>query len=191
MLWRMGDQKSRRLVNICFMRDVSPFFNQLQKWQTDSCGSTGIILAFTIPRVPTISFDANSPLVNSTNPGDSGPKFGTFPATFTFNASLNLEVDTTSNFLPLKFNHLRAEVASLDTSRVIATGDLGSYTVPAKAYSHVLLPLNFNYTAANTTDQTWANMYNACRNKNQFLGGIRPGQSYPRNFQSNTLIDNR
>lgn len=171
----MGDQKSPCLVTICFMRDVSSSLLNYRSSKLISCGSTGIILAFTIPRVPTISYDADSPLVNST---DSDPKFGTFPATFTFNASLNLLVDTTSNFLPLKFDHLRAEVASLDTSRLIATGDLGSYTLPAKAYSHVLLPLNFNYTAANTTDQTWANIYNACRNKNQFLGGIRPGQSY-------------
>ncbi|KIM24651.1 hypothetical protein M408DRAFT_75509 [Serendipita vermifera MAFF 305830] len=135
----------------------------------------GLVLVFTLPRTPGVYVDRSTPLVNTTLADDPGPKFGRFPATFTFNASLSMRIDTGGNFLPLKFNNLHAQIANLDTSQVIATGDLGPYTVPAKAYAEVLLPLSFNYTAANDTDTTWAAVYNACRNKNQFQDGIRPG----------------
>jgi hypothetical protein len=104
------------------------------------------------------------------------PVFGVLPANFSFNANLDLKVDTNNNILPVRFKHLRAELYDLDTSRPIATGDLGPYTVPAKSYHQLLVPITFNYTAANRTDQTFSDVYNSCRNKNQFTGGTRPGE---------------
>lgn len=136
--------------------------------------ATGIILAFTIPRVPSFTWNTGAPLANSTNEDDE-PKFGRFPASFTFNASLDVHLDTGKNFLPLKFKHMHAEVASLDTLKKIGEGDLYGYVLPAKAFTRVLIPVTFNYTAANTSDTTWSTVYNACRNKNQYTGGVRPG----------------
>jgi len=87
-----------------------------------------------------------------------------------------MKIDTGGNFLPLQFNNMHADIEDLVTSRLIASGDLGPYTLPAKAYTQVDLPLLFNYTAANNTDPTWSTVWNACRNKNQYAGGIRPGE---------------
>lgn len=53
---------------------------------------TGILLAFMIPRAPRITFDSDAPLANATN-SDSSPYFGTFPANFTFDAALNIQID--------------------------------------------------------------------------------------------------
>lgn len=138
----------------------------------------GIILAFTIPRVPGFTFNAQAPLGNSTLPDVPDPAFGTFPANFTFYASLDVEVDTNANFIPLHFNSWRSEIFDLNTGEKIATGDWGSYTLPAKQYTRIFLPVTFSYTAANTTDKTWAKVYNACRNSNQFENNKRPGMYF-------------
>jgi hypothetical protein len=136
---------------------------------------TGIILAFTIPRAPGVVYNKDTPL-GDTPYADDEPQFSSgIPVYFRFNATLDMNINTGENFLPLRFNHLRAEVQELDTSQLIATGDLGSYVLPAKAYERVHVPVFFNYTAANNTDQTWANVYNACRNSNQYPDRIRPG----------------
>lgn len=137
--------------------------------------SVGIILAFTIPRVPSFLFNTQAPLGNSTLENAPAPAFGTFPANFTFYSSIDVQVDTNANFLPLHFNSWRSEIYELNTGKKVATGDWGSYTLPAKKYTRILLPVTFNYTAANTTDQTWANVYNSCKNKNQFPDNTRPG----------------
>jgi len=139
--------------------------------------SVGIILAFTIPRVPSFVYKT-PPLGNSTLENVPDPAFGSFPANFTFYASLDVEVNTNANFLPLHFNSWRSEIYELQTGEKIATGEWGSYTLPAKQYTRILLPVTFNYTAANTTDQTWANVYNSCRNKNQFKDNQRPGMYF-------------
>ncbi|KAG8807372.1 hypothetical protein FRC18_005595 [Serendipita sp. 400] len=135
----------------------------------------GIILAFTLPRVPSFTWNKDAPLTAVNDP-DNPPKFATVPAaTFAFNASLDVHIDTGSNFLPLKFNYARVQIADLDTGRLIAEGGLEGYILPAKAYTQVYIPVMFNYTAANNTDQTWANMYNACKNSNQYPDRVRPG----------------
>ncbi|CAG8714528.1 10847_t:CDS:2, partial [Acaulospora colombiana] len=122
-----------------------------------ACIITGIILAFTIPRAPGIIYNKDTPLGPSPYEDDE-PKFSSgLPVLFQFNATLDVHINTGENFLPLRFKHLRAEVADLDTQQLIATGDLGSYVLPAKAYERVAVPVFFNYTAANNTDQTWAN----------------------------------
>jgi len=145
--------------------------------------SVGIILVFTIPRVPTFIFNTQTPLGNSTLADIPGPAFGSFPANFTFYASLDVEIDTNSNFIPLHFNSWRSEIYELNTGEKIATGEWGSYTLPAKKFTRIFLPVTFSYTAANTSDRTWANVYNACRNKNQFADNKRPGMYfYPNCF---------
>ena len=140
--------------------------------------SVGIVLAFTIPRVPGFAFNTQTPLGNSTLENAPAPVFGTFPANFTFYSSIDVEINTNSNFLPLHFNSWRSEIYELNTGKKIATGDWGSYTLPAKKYTRIILPVTFNYTAANTTDLTWANIYNSCRNKNQSVDNTRPGMFF-------------
>ena len=149
-----------------------------------SCGtlivlySVGVLLAFTIPRVPSFLFNAEAPLGNSTLENVPAPYFGIFPANFTFYSSIDFQINTNANFLPLHFNSWRSEIYELNTGKMIATGEWGSYTFPAKQYTRILLPVTFNYTAANTTDQTWVNVHNSCRNKNQFADHIRPGMFF-------------
>ena len=140
--------------------------------------SVGIILAFTIPRVPSFVFNTTAPLGASTLENVPSPVFGQFPANFTFYSSIDVEVNTNANFLPLHFNSWRSEIYELNTGRKVATGEWGSYTLAAKKYIRMILPVTFNYTAVNTTDQTWANVYNSCRNKNQFADNKRPGMFF-------------
>ncbi|KAJ8480806.1 hypothetical protein ONZ45_g15524 [Pleurotus djamor] len=130
------------------------------------CCAIAVVLAFTIPRVPGFAFDGNSPLGNATGDwAEAVPTtFNRLPANFSFPAFANLQVNTQDNFLPVRFTHLRASVYDLETTVLVGTGDLGSRTLPAKAYPEIQLPLNFTYVTTNDTDQTWKNWYNSCRN---------------------------
>lgn len=42
----------------------------------------------------------------------------------------------------------------LDTNFLVGTGNLSGKSVPAKALTEILLPLNFTYVAANDSDPT-------------------------------------
>ncbi|THH09832.1 hypothetical protein EW145_g1739 [Phellinidium pouzarii] len=139
------------------------------------CAIVAIVLAFTIPRVPSFSFNSSSPLQNGTAPPET--IFSRSPANFSFAAKLDLEVSTTSNFLPLRFNHINAKVFDLGTNFQVGTGDL-STTVPARTFTEIFLPLNFTYIATNDTDITWNNWYNACRNSALNVNGSRPGLNF-------------
>lgn len=116
----------------------------------------GVTLAFTIPRVPRFSFNSSMPLANAT--GDwalavpSG--FSRAPANFSFPAFAALQLDTTSNFIPLRFTSLKADVFDLDSDRKVGTGDLGRRVIPARGFPRILLPLNITYMAANDSDIT-------------------------------------
>jgi hypothetical protein len=178
-MWKMGNKEVDRLgyfYPMLHVRLQTSCRCQIHPHANSCSISTGILLAFMIPRVPAIYVDNSTPLTPTTNTDSPDPTFGKFPATFAFNASLSMKVDTGSNFLPLKFNNMHAEISDLGTSQLIATGDLGPYSLAAKTYSQVYLPLTVNYTAANMSDPTWANVYNACRNTNQYPGGVRPGE---------------
>lgn len=113
------------------------------------CVVVGITLAFTIPRVPAFAVNSNTPLNGSSNVG-----FSRTPANFSFNTNLNLQVDTTSNFIPLHFNSIQATVFDSDTNKQVGAGNLGSRTLSAKKFTPVIFPISFNYTAINDTDQT-------------------------------------
>lgn len=154
------------------------------------------MLGFTIPRVPSFSFNDSTPIAKATGTWNSSvPTYvNTAPANFSFPAFASLRVDTNSNYLPLKFNYLRATIFDLDTLRQIATGDLGHRTLPAKSFPDIMLPLNFTYVASNSSDQTCKfvsqrsnrnppipdfvysdnNMYLACRNRVLNPDNIRP-----------------
>jgi hypothetical protein len=135
-----------------------------------------LVLAFTIPRVPAFAFNSATPLEPASGKfAKTVPvAFSRAPANFSFPAFADLELDTQSNYLPLTFLHLRAQVFDLDTNRQIATGDLGRKTVPAKAFPKLQLPLNFTYVASNDTDQTWKTWHAACQNKIVYTDGKRP-----------------
>jgi hypothetical protein len=109
-----------------------------------------------IPRVPSFSFDGTTPLLGAAgNWNSSVPTyFNRAPANFSFPAFASLQVDTSANYLPLTFNRLRANVYDLQTNRIVANGDLGRKTLPARSFPDILLPLNFTYVASNDSDQT-------------------------------------
>ena len=118
--------------------------------------SAGILLAFLIPRVPKFSFSQDTPLSPAT--GDFNRSIPTqfliSPANFSFPAFAELEVDTGSNFLPLKFNHLNAHVFDLETDAKVGNGDMYGLTVPAKQFTKIHVPMNFSYVADNSSDIT-------------------------------------
>lgn len=113
------------------------------------CVVIGITLAFTIPRVPNFAFNQDTPLNGSGNVA-----FSRTPANFSFNTNLILQIDSNSNFLPLHFSRVHAQVFETDTNKQVAQGDLPSTTVPAKTFTTIQLPVKFNFTAVNDTDQT-------------------------------------
>ncbi|KAF8607018.1 hypothetical protein BDV93DRAFT_468734 [Ceratobasidium sp. AG-I] len=134
----------------------------------------GVLLAIFIPRVPGFGFLGEAPLSAAADGGN--PQFLRSPANFSFDALIDLQVNTNSQVvLPLHFNNIHATVYDVTTSRLVATGDLGDYSVPAKSYAEIKVPVTFSYQAANSSDPTWLNFYNACKNKSQVTGGQRPG----------------
>ncbi|CAE6463917.1 unnamed protein product [Rhizoctonia solani] len=134
----------------------------------------GVLLAIMIPRVPSFGFQGDMPL-NATSDGGN-PQFSRTPANFSFDALVALQVNTEGQVvLPLHFNNIHATIYDVTTSRQVASGDLGGYTVPAKTYAEIQVPVTFSYEAANSSDTTWLNFYNACKSKSQVTGGQRPG----------------
>jgi hypothetical protein len=144
------------------------------------CAIIGIVLAFTIPRVPGFEFNNDTPLIAATGSFNSTIpiEFSRAPANFTFPAFAALQVDTNSNFLPLTFSHISAQVYDLDTNMQVATGYMGHHTLPAKSFADMNLPLNFTYVATNDSDPTWRNWYDACKNSILDTGGIRPAVTF-------------
>jgi hypothetical protein len=124
------------------------------------CGPTlssiGLVLAFTIPRVPAFNINGQTPLVSATGSFNQSISagFSRFPANFSFPGAVSLQVDTSSNFLPLVFKHLDAQVYDLDTFNLVGTGYLNHTTLPAKSFSSIQMPINFTYVATNDSDQT-------------------------------------
>lgn len=188
------------------MRRVSVISFLLCLFVNISSSSAGILLGIMIPRVPSFSFNSNTPLVQATGSWNSSVPtyFNRAPANFSFPAFASLEVDTGSNYLPLTFNHLRANIYDLQTNRLVANGDLGHKSLPAKAFPHILLPLNFTYIATNDTDQTCMfhavpcrlmftdllaglNWYNGCKNAALYVNGNRPGALFDAHFACNRL----
>lgn len=157
--------------------------------------SIGVVLAITIPRVPGFSINSTSPIVEASGDFNSSitTEFSRSPANFSFPGVAQLEVDTSSNILPLTFTKLSALVYDLDTSKKVGKGSLGKQTFPANTFSAMQFPLNFTYTATNDSDTTcelpsgcvifsvadlWTSgvaWYDACRNSALNANGTRPG----------------
>ncbi|KIJ04791.1 hypothetical protein PAXINDRAFT_104016 [Paxillus involutus ATCC 200175] len=144
------------------------------------CGIAAIILAITIPRVPALSFNSGTPLVAATGDFNASipTEFSRYPANFSFPAFADIQVDTTSNIIPLTFNHIAAQVWYPSTNMQIGTGYFGKATLPAKTFPVIQIPLNFSYIAPNDTDPTWLAWYNACKNPQTYTTGVRPGVSF-------------
>ncbi|KAH0832410.1 hypothetical protein J3R83DRAFT_13447 [Lanmaoa asiatica] len=144
------------------------------------CAIVAIVLAITIPRVPGISFYSTSPLVAASgNFNASIPtEFSRSPANFSFPAVAEIQVDTSSNIIPLTFNHIDAQVWYPSSNFQIGTGYFGKATLPARSYPIIQVPLNFSYVAPNDTDPTWVAWYNACKNTGTYTNGVRPGVSF-------------
>jgi len=141
------------------------------------CVATGILLVFLIPRVPKFAFSQDTPLSPATGDFNHSipTEFSVSPANFSFPAFAELQVDTGSNFLPLRFTHLNALISDLGTGANVGNGDMYGITVPAKKFTRLQVPMNFSFVADNSSDLTWAAWYNACKNPGQYPDGERPG----------------
>lgn len=53
----------------------------------------------------------------------------------------------------------------LSTNVVIAKGNLGKKNLGHRKNVPVWFPVTFSYIGVNTSDSTWANMYNACQHQ--------------------------
>ena len=118
--------------------------------------SAGITLAFTIPRVPGLNFNTFEPLQPATGTFNSSvpTEFSRAPANFSFPAFASIQVDTSSNYLPLTITKMTAQVFDTDTGYQVATSILEHQTFAAKTFSNLNLPLNFSYVAENSSDIT-------------------------------------
>jgi len=135
-----------------FLTPVSPF-----------C-SIGVTLALVIPRVPDFAIRGSTPLTSATGWFNQSitAQFSRAPANFTFPANIQLQVDTNSNFLPLVFKHLDAQVYDLDSFHVLAIGHLNRTKLPAKQFINIQMPLNFSYVATNDSDLTCQSTISYC-----------------------------
>jgi hypothetical protein len=141
----------------------------------------GIILAFTIPRVPGLQFNNFTPLINATNTafGRSVPvEFSRAPANFSFPAFAPVQFNTNSNFLTLHITEISGQVLDAETGRQVGNLTLGDTYIPAKTFQVVNLPITFSYIASNDTETTWVNWYDACINPQNAPNGTRPGLNF-------------
>ncbi|KAJ6455416.1 hypothetical protein C8R45DRAFT_1036288 [Mycena sanguinolenta] len=148
-----------------------------------------VVIGICLPRVPSFALSDSTPLANATGDwaNEVPAEFSRIPANFSFPAFADLQVDTTSNYLPLHFKHLHAEVYDLTTGFLIGSGDMKGLRLPAKSYPDIQLPLNFTYVATNDSDTTWLNWYGACQNPSRVTGGVRPGVRFRLDLTMNIL----
>ncbi|OCF40816.1 hypothetical protein I317_05351 [Kwoniella heveanensis CBS 569] len=130
----------------------------------------GVTLYFVIPRAPSFEFYNDSPFVVN----EDTVNFNRVPTNFSFAGNLNLFGDASSSYLPVHFTSLQATLYDVTTNKKIATGDWGNKHMDHKDQQPVVLPVQFEYSAVNTSDITWNNMYQACGHK--WTGTTRPGE---------------
>lgn len=114
--------------------------------------------------MPAFALNQDTPLAAATGDFNSSvpTQFLTFPANFSFPAFAELQVDTGANYIPLKLTHLNALVYDLQTDAKVGNGDMYDITFPAKKLTNIQLPLNFSYTADNSSDLTCEPLSNRC-----------------------------
>ncbi|KAF8260921.1 hypothetical protein EI94DRAFT_1747188 [Lactarius quietus] len=147
------------------------------------CGAIGIILAFTIPRVPSFSINGQTPLVRRqagltslSRRIQSLPCQLLLPGCRIAPGRHRLELPT-SHFQPPGCTGVRPQFIQL-----VGRGHLNRTKLPANHFTNILMPINFTYVATNDSDQTWLNWYAACKNKIQYSGGVRPGIQFRLNI---------
>jgi hypothetical protein len=131
-----------------------PFLRMRMPHTASPFRSIGVTLAFVIPRVPNFAINGSNPLTSATGWFNQSitAQFSRAPANFTFPANIQLQVDTTSNFLPIVFKRLDAQVYDLDSFRLVGTGHMNRTKLPAKKFVDIQMPLNFSYLATNDSD---------------------------------------
>jgi hypothetical protein len=155
-MWQLVQAKGPRLHHFCALRHVRSSSLSDVAYSTVVVRRVGIILAITIPRVPSFSLNERQALSPATGAFNrSVPTiFSRLPANFSFPAFSVLQVDTTSNYVPITFNSINAQVFDLDSNRRIGTGYMGRKRLPAKSFPVIQVALNFSYVADNDTDAT-------------------------------------
>jgi len=144
------------------------------------CAVVAIVLAITIPRVPAVSFYGSAPLTAATGKFNASipTEFSRSPANFSFPATAQIQLDTTSNIIPITFNRIDAQVWYPSSGFQIGSGYFGKATLPAHTFPIIEVPLNFSYIAPNDTDPTWVAWYDACKNSGTYTNGVRPGVNF-------------
>ncbi|KAI0088644.1 hypothetical protein BDY19DRAFT_948922 [Irpex rosettiformis] len=144
------------------------------------CVAVGIVLAFVIPRIPDFQFNLDNPIAAASSDFNKTVPtyFNRAPTNFSFPGSAQLQLDTGSNFIPIHMKNIDADVYDLQTNMHIGEGHIDSLVLPAKKFIPIQLPLNFSYVATNTSDQTWNNWYNGCKNSANYADGKRPTISF-------------
>jgi hypothetical protein len=106
--------------------------------------------------VPGVSFNPGVPIANATGSWAKAvpTMFSRAPTNFSFPAYASLQFNTQDSNIPIQFTHVHASVYDLDTNNLVGTGDTASFSIPAKSFPKILLPLNFTYFTSNSTDQT-------------------------------------
>ena len=139
--------------------------------------AAGIVLAICIPRVPSFEFNSLAPFapINNDGPAQWKTAFSRTPANFSFPAWMDLRINTKGSMVPVHFNVLSAKIYELGEFKVVGTGNLTNYSVPAKKNMQLLLPVTFEYQAVNSSDLTWLHFYDACKNTINNAEGARPG----------------
>ena len=143
------------IFGLCVAYVFSPFFASGDAY-APLFRSIGITLAFVIPRVPDFAINGTNPLTTATGWFNQSipAEFSRAPANFSFPANIQLQVDTNSNFLPLVFKRLDAQVYDLSSFRLVGLGHMNRTKLPAKKFTNIQLPLNFSYVATNDSDLT-------------------------------------
>ncbi|KAL1413307.1 hypothetical protein Q8F55_001063 [Vanrija albida] len=118
-----------------------------------------VVLFFTIPRAAVWQwYDADPVLVYNET-----AVLTRVPANFSFDADLHLLVDASTSWLPVRFSNVQATVYDVQSQKIIAQGNKKSFTVQNKKDQPVVFPIHFQYIGINTSDTTWAAMYDACQ----------------------------
>lgn len=78
------------------------------------------------------------------------------PATLAFNSTLDLEMNTSGNVIPLYTKNIHASIYLADTEKLIAEGDTGGFWRRPGAAEPLGINMLFSYLTDNSSDATCA-----------------------------------
>lgn len=123
------------------------------------CAGLAVTLYFVIPRAVTFTWYQADPFyVDNTT-----AVILRTPTNFSFTGELHLMADSSSSWIPVQFTDAVASVYDVATMKKIASGNLGKYKMSRGIANAVRFPITFSYSAVNTSDETWTNMYDSCQ----------------------------